>query len=151
VAADLRISSSGGRLGWFLVEDETSPEENLTGRRPPVPLQLAAVVVALQGLFAGIYGIAEALNTHSSRAVMGATTSLFFAAFGVGMLVCAWGLNRVSSWARGPVMLAQLMSLGLAWNFRGGETTWISVVLAVPAVIALIGMLHPATIEALNE
>jgi peptidoglycan/LPS O-acetylase OafA/YrhL len=137
------------------VDDDTRTDSNRNapgpGRRTPVPLLVAACVVALQGLFATVYGLAEALHTNSSRAVMGATTSLFFAAFGAGMLVCAWGLSRVHSWARGPVMLAQLMSLGLAYNFRGAETAWISIVLAVPAVIGLIGMLHPETIEALNE
>ncbi|MCX6396433.1 MAG: hypothetical protein NTV23_08110 [Propionibacteriales bacterium] len=115
-----------------------------------MPLKVAAVVVATQGLFAVVFGAAEALNITSARAVMGATTALFFVAFGCGMVACAWGLARVRSWARGPVMLAQLMSLGLAWNFRGGETGWISVVLAVPAVIGLVGMLHPRSVEALN-
>lgn len=120
-------------------------------RHAPVPLLVAAAVVALEGLFAVVFGAAEALNITSGRAVMGVTTALFFVAFGGGVLFCAWGLSRVRSWARGPVMLTQLMSLGLAWNFRGGETAWISVVLLVPAVIGLIGMLHPQTVAALND
>lgn len=120
-------------------------------RQAPVPLLVAAAVVALEGLFAVVFGAAEALNITSGRAVMGVTTALFFVAFGGGVLFCAWGLSRVRSWARGPVMLTQLMSLGLAWNFRGGETAWISVVLLVPAVIGLIGMLHPQTVAALND
>ena len=111
---------------------------------------VAAGAVALEGLFAVVFGAFEALNVTSARAVMGVTTALFFVAFGIGLLVCAWGLSTVRSWARGPVMLAQLMSLGLAWNFRGDETGWVSVVLAVPAVIGLVGMLHPKTIEALD-
>lgn len=124
-----------------------APEE----RTAPLPLVLAACVVVVQGLFAVVFGAVEALSITSARAVMGVTTALFFVAFGVGMLFCAWGLRKVRSWARGPVMLAQLMSLGLAWNFRGGDTTWISVVLAVPAVLGLIGMLHPRTVEALGD
>ncbi|MET3960779.1 hypothetical protein ABIE44_000713 [Marmoricola sp. OAE513] len=129
------------------MEAETSPDP----RQAPVPLRVAAAVVALEGVFAVVFGAVEAFATTSERAVMGATTSLFFVAFGAGIVLCAWGLSKVRSWARGPVMLAQLMSLGLAWNFRGGETWWISVVLAVPAVIGLVGMLHPETVAALNE
>lgn len=130
-------------------DSPTEPTE--AGRRTPTSLVVAAVAVAIEGLFAVAFGTAEAVNTHAVRAVMGVTTALFFVAFGLGILVCAWGLVRVRSWARGPVMLTQLMTLGLAWNFRGGETTWISVVLTIPAVIGLIAMLQPATLAALND
>jgi len=43
------------------------------------------------------------------------------------------------------------MALGLAWNFLGGDTTWLSVLLAVAAVVVLVGLLHPASIEALSD
>lgn len=142
------------RLPWFLVDPDTpGTQDDHVPDAPdvPVPLKVAAVVVVVQGLFAVVFGAAEAFNFTSARAVMGATTALFFIAFGAGMLLCAWGLVRLHSWARGPVLLAQLMSLGLAWNFRGEETEWISVVLAVPAVIGLVGMLHPKTVAALVD
>ena len=142
------------RLPSFLVDPDTSEPRDQPGRPEqgaPLPLLVAAGVVTLEGLFAVVFGTFEAVSINSSRAVMGVTTALFFVAFGVGLLVCAWGLRQVRSWARGPVMLAQLMSLGLAWNFRGGETGWISVVLLVPGVIGLIGMLHPQTVAALDD
>lgn len=114
-------------------------------------LLVAAAVVAVQGLVSIGFGIAEALHTTSERMAMGATTSLFFVAYGAGMVLCAWGLTRVQTWARGPVLLAQLISLGLAWNFRDAGTVLASVGFAVPAVVVLVGMLHPRTIEALND
>jgi hypothetical protein len=43
------------------------------------------------------------------------------------------------------------MALGLAWNFLGGGTTWVSVVLAVVSVVVLVGLLHPASVEALAD
>jgi Mn2+/Fe2+ NRAMP family transporter len=98
-----------------------------------------------------VFGAAEALETHSSRAVMGVTTSLFFVIFGIALLGSGWGLTRAQTWARGPVMIGQLIALGLAWNFRTGDTTLLAVVLAVPAVIVLIGMLHPQSIAAMND
>jgi hypothetical protein len=33
--------------------------------------------------------------------------------------------------------------LPIAWSFRGGGTTWISVTLAVLAIAVLVGVLHP--------
>lgn len=117
----------------------------------PAPLLVAAAVVALEGLVSIGFGVAEALHTTGERVAMGATTALFFVAYGAGMLLCAWGLTRLRTWARGPVLLAQLISLGLAWNFRDAGTALASVGFAVPAVVVLVGMLHPRTIEALND
>lgn len=128
-----------------------APISSYTRAGAPVPLLVAALVVALEGVGSMVFGIAEALHTTSARAVMGATTSLFFVGYGAGMVLCAWGLSRLHTWARGPVMIAQLISLGLAWNFRSGHTVAAAVALAVPAVVVLVGMLHPRTIEALNE
>jgi len=133
------------------VDPDTFEHQERGDRRVPRSLTVAAGVVIAEGLVAAAFGVAEALNITSARVVMGATTSLFFVAFGAGLLLCAWGLVRMNSWARGPVLLAQLMALGLAWNFRGDETGWISVLLMVPGVIGLIAMLHPRTIEALNQ
>jgi hypothetical protein len=33
--------------------------------------------------------------------------------------------------------------LPIAWSFRGGVTTWVSVALAVLAIAVLVGVLHP--------
>ena len=79
---------------------------------------------------------------------MGLTTAVFFAAFGVLLMACGWLITRGHTWARGPILLAQLIGLGLAWNLRGGETTLVSVAIAVVALIVIAGMLHPASIEA---
>jgi hypothetical protein len=48
-------------------------------------------------------------------------------------------------------MLAQLIALGLSWNFGSGGTWGVAVALAVPAIVVLAGMVHPATIEALEH
>jgi hypothetical protein len=97
------------------------------------------------------YGISEAANTTSHRFVMGASTTLFFVVYGAALILCAWGMNSLRSWARGPVLFSQLAWLGLAWNFRTGGTWPISVILAVPAVLVLVALLQPASLDALNR
>ncbi len=92
----------------------------------------------------------ELLSLSSSRLTMGLTTATFFAAFGALLIACAWLVTRGQAWARGPILLAQLIGLGLAWNLREGETTVVAVVIAVVAAIVIVGMLHPASVEALN-
>ncbi|RNL65287.1 hypothetical protein EFK50_04825 [Nocardioides marmoriginsengisoli] len=128
-------------------------ESDLAQDRPiaPTSLRVAAAVVAVEGIGTAVFGIFEAFHTTSARVVMGTTTALFFVGFGAALVACAWGLTRISSWARGPVLFTQLAGLGLAWNFRGDDTWWISVMLAVPAVVTLVAMLRPATIAALND
>jgi hypothetical protein len=117
----------------------------------PPPLVVAAGLTLVEGLLTVMYGIGEAVHLTSDRIVMGVTTSVFFVAYGAAMMLCAWGLNRLKTWARGPVLLAQLIWLGLAWNFREGDTLPLAIGLAVPAAIVLVGMLVPSSVDALEN
>ena len=110
---------------------------------------VAASIVAVEGLLLAGYGVLEAAAISTGRVTMGATTAIFFLAYGGGLVACAWGLWRLRSWARGPVILAQLIQLGVAWSFRGGDTTLIAVALAVAALVVAVGVLHPASTQAL--
>jgi len=98
-----------------------------------------------------MFALMEMGSLASERLTMGVTTAVFFAAYGVGLLVCTWQVTRGHAWARSPIVLAQLIQLGVAWSFRGGETTWVAVCLAVVAVIVLAGLLHPQSIDALHD
>ena len=122
----------------------------MPGRQAPAPLRGAAVVAALQGLGLLGYGVLELFSLTSGRVTMGVTTAAFFAAYAAMLLVGAWGLLGLHSWARGPVVLAQLVWLGVAWSFRSGGTPWVALLLAVSAVVAVGGLLAPASIAALE-
>ena len=117
----------------------------------PPALVTAAGLVLIEGLLTVMFGISEAVQIRSERLVMGVTTAVFFVVYGAALLVCAWGLNRLRTWARGPVLLTQLIWLLLAWSFRDGDTWPIALGLAVPAVIALVGMLVPSSVDALEH
>lgn len=132
---------------------ETRPDAGSPYSRhgAPAPLVAAAGLVLVEGLLTVMYGVGEAVHITSERLVMGVTTSLFFVAYGAAMMLCAWGLNRLRTWARGPALLAQLIWLGLAWNFRKGDTLPLAIGLAVPAVLVLVGMLLPASVDALEH
>jgi hypothetical protein len=82
---------------------------------------------------------------------MGLTTAVFFVVYGAVLLACARGLHMVRGWARGPVLLSQLILLGLAWSFKGGDTLPIAIVLALAGAIVLAGLLHPRSIDALEH
>jgi hypothetical protein len=65
------------------------------------------------------------------------------ACFGLLLLVVARGVFLGSRWSRGPAVATQLILLPIAWSFKGGSTTWVSVALATLAIAGLIGLLHP--------
>ncbi len=136
---------------------DEGPEPDPTTRSPysrhgtPAPLATAAGLTFVQGVLTVLFGLTEAVELNSDRLVMGLTTTLFFLAYGVALIACAWGMNTLRAWSRGPVLLTQLVWLGLAWNFRDGRTLPVAVVLAVVAVIVLAGLLHPRSIEALER
>jgi hypothetical protein len=117
----------------------------------PAPLVAAVALVGAEAVALVLVGGAELGVLSSSRATMGLTTALFFGVYGVGLGACAWQLLRLRSWARAPVVLAQLIQIPVAWSFRGGSTTLVAVALAAVAVLVLAGVFHPASIAALDR
>jgi hypothetical protein len=115
----------------------------------PAPLVVAASLTAVEGLLLLGYAVLELVSLDADRAEVAVTTAVFFLLYGGGLLVCAWALTRLGSWARSPVVLAQLIQLGVAWSFWGGETTVVAIAVAAVAVVVLVGVFHPASIEAL--
>jgi hypothetical protein len=106
--------------------------------------------VGLQAVCLVVYGLLQLPSLGSGRATMVLTTALFFVVYGGALGVFAWLLLHLRSWTRAPVVLAQLIWLGVAWSFRGGTTTVVSAVLAVLAVAVLAGVLHPRSLRAVE-
>ena len=120
-----------------------------SGVPTPRPLVVAAALAAVEGLLLVAYAVLEAAHTHAERAAMGVTTSLFFGLLGGLLAWCGWMVVHGRAWARSPIIVAQVMFLGLAYNFLGGSTTWVAVALALVAAVVLVGLLHPASLAAL--
>ncbi|HEX4976787.1 MAG TPA: hypothetical protein VFV40_02875 [Nocardioides sp.] len=116
----------------------------------PAPLSVAASLAAVEGMLLVLYGVAELTAVEAARAVMGVTTALFFLVYGAGLVFCAWRMSRRASWARSPVVMAQLIQLGVAWSFRGGASDLVAAALASVAVVVLVGVFHPASLRALS-
>lgn len=114
---------------------------------PPAPLRLVAAVVVAQGLGLLVLAILGAFDLAADRVSAGVSVSVFLAVYGVALLACAWALVRLHGWARGPVLITQLIQLGLAWNVR--EDLWLAVPLGLVAVVAVAGLVRPASMEAL--
>jgi hypothetical protein len=117
----------------------------------PRPLLVAAALAGIEALALLVAALLELVNVSGLRVTMGLTTALFFLGYGAALGLCAWGLTRLASWSRAPVVLAQLIQLGVAWSFRGGDTTLVAVGLAVVAIGVLVAIFHPASTAALVD
>ncbi|MGN6574187.1 MAG: hypothetical protein ACTHKG_00735 [Nocardioides sp.] len=127
------------------------PTGPAASRGVPAPLVVAAALAALEGLLLAFYGVAELTAIEAEKAVMGASTAVFFLVYGAGLGFCAWRMYRRESWARSPVVMAQLIQLGVAWSFWGGSSTPAAVVLGLAALVVLVGVFHPASLAALSD
>jgi hypothetical protein len=128
----------------------STPEAGADRTVSPTSLKVVAGIAALQGLLMVGLAVAELASFNSARFEMGVTTALFFAAAGVALLVCARGLWQARPWGRGPVLFAQLVQLGLAWNLRDGQFLWLAVVMAVVALVAIGCLVQKQSIAALE-
>ena len=96
--------------------------------RPEAPraLRWAAVVVGLEaaGIAAGALFLLYLTFTGDADSVGRALAEVVLVAAGAALLaVAAVGLRRVSPWARGPVVVLQLLLAALAYTtaFEGGQ------------------------------
>ncbi|MBJ7358406.1 hypothetical protein [Nocardioides sp.] len=115
----------------------------------PVLLTVSAALTALEGAALLVYAVLELANVNADRASVAVTSAVFFAITGGGLVLCAAGLARARSWARSPVVVAQLITVLTAWSFVGGETTWVAAVLATVSVAVLVCLLNPRSTAAL--
>jgi hypothetical protein len=112
---------------------------------------VATSLAAVEGAMLVLYGVVELAAVEGAKAVMGVSTALFFLVYGVGLVFCAWKTHRLQSWARSPVVMAQLIQLGVAWSFWGGSSTPAAVALALVALVVLVGIFHPDSLAALSD
>jgi uncharacterized membrane protein (DUF2068 family) len=113
----------------------------------PTPLLVAAALLGLEGLAALLFGGIALTQIRISRAEVGAGVAIWMLGYGVLLLAIARGVFRGRRWSRAPAIATQLILLPIAFSFRGAPTTWVAGVIAVVAVGALVGLLHPRSTE----
>lgn len=111
---------------------------------------IAAALAGIEGLGLVAYAVLELFSVSSTRMVMGLTTSAFFLMYGAGLIWCAWAVTHSQVLARSPILLAQLIQIGIAYNLWGGDTRPVAMALGVVAVAVIVGLLHPASLDALS-
>jgi len=117
--------------------------QSTTSSARPVTLIVAATLLALEALIALVYAVIEIGQVGITQTGLGIGVTIMMACFGLLLLLVARGVFLGRRWSRGPAVATQLILLPIAWSFKGGSTTWVSVVLAALAIAVLVGVLHP--------
>lgn len=113
-------------------------------------LLAAAAIVSIEASTFATLAVLELFSVSSDRAGLGIGATVFLAVVAAGLL---WAASRVvigETWARSPLVFAQLIQLGLAYNFRG-DPVWLAPAIALPAVAVLACLLAPPVNRALAE
>ncbi|RFU84793.1 hypothetical protein DY218_20590 [Streptomyces triticagri] len=121
----------------------------------PVRLTAAAALAALEGLAlvaAGGYLLVEGVfgsPDSAEQAVTGGVTMIVLAAL---PLIAARGLLKLRRWARGPVLVTQILALPVAWQLLQADSLLIpgGIALAAVAITTLALLLNPESTEALG-
>ncbi len=125
------------------------PDPDPFASATPPPLTVAASLVGVQGVVLLLLALAELANISPERRSLGLSTAVFFAAYAVVLVAAGWALWRRLSWARGPVLLTQLIWLGIAFSVR--EHVGVAIGIALVAAVVLAGVLSPASVAALDR
>ena len=116
----------------------------------PPPLTVAVSIAALEAALLVLQGLALIPALEGERLVMGSTSVAFFLVYGGFLGYCAWSVYRLRSWARAPLVLAQLIQILVGASFWGGSTTAIAVLAVAAGLLTLVGIFHPASLAALE-
>jgi hypothetical protein len=111
---------------------------------------VAVSLAALEAALLIFQGLALIPALEGERLVMGATSVAFFVLYGGFLGYCAWSVYRLRSWARAPLVLAQLIQILVGASFWGGSTTIVAIVAVSTGLLALAGIFHPASLAALD-
>lgn len=117
----------------------------------PLPLRVACLVAAAEGVVLAVYAVVLLLNLTGERVTMGVTSSGFLAVYGAFLVFAAYRLSRLDSWARAPLVMAQLIQGLVGFSFWGGSTVAVGVALVGSAAVALVGIFHPRSIVVMAE
>ncbi|HET7173778.1 MAG TPA: hypothetical protein VFI30_05830 [Nocardioidaceae bacterium] len=114
-------------------------------------IRVAAALLALESALGIIFGVLVLTRLTSE----GVAAGVFFLVYGAGLALCARGLLRLQRWVRGPVVLVEVIEIGVASDIlrRSAESIsapiWVAVLLLVPAVVVLAILFSRGTTRAL--
>ncbi len=121
-----------------------------------MPLVIAAVGAGSQSLVLIAFAIEIFFDVSKENLRISSGIGVMLLLLGIGLGLAAVGIAKGVHMARGPVMVAQLISLGLSWNLLKNESdlpgvTVIGVAVALVATIVIVALVTPSARAALAD
>lgn len=113
----------------------------------PLSLRIAAVLVAVESVFLLVVAVLTLIGPTNVGVAIGLAVVYVVSAF--GLATAGVGLWERRSWGRAPVVLAQLVILGIAWDLHR-DSTAVAIAAALLGAAVLACVLHPASTRALS-
>ena len=126
-----------------------------TAKRP-LPLVYAALIAGLQSISLIGMSLEVFFDISEQNVKVSSGVGLMLLILGLGLGAAALGVAKSVHVARGPVFVAQLISLGLSWNMvKNVEelpgVTAVGVVLGLAALSVIAALATPSAREALAD
>lgn len=112
---------------------------------------IAVVIVAVEAFVLLAIAIVGLFELSIDRVSIGIGVSLFFAAYACLLFFAAVKLFHGRRWARSPLILTQLILLGLAWSLRDENPPQLAGTMAVVALVGLGCLLAPSVTRVLFD
>ncbi|HPU13104.1 MAG TPA: hypothetical protein PLQ19_04860 [Aeromicrobium sp.] len=123
---------------------------------PPRSLIVAATFVVLQAAVLAFVGIGTLTGLVAGRVGVGIGIGVLLLVMALGLGYAAWSILGANPSARGPVVVAQLIALGLAWSLRipdeaTGDNRLVGALIAVSALTVLAALATKSARQALAD
>lgn len=138
-----------GRVSDDPTTGEAAPLDPAEAAPRPRAIQVAAGVVFAEAAALLAVAMVDVVALDGGRLALGLTNIVFFLLYAAGLAWCGWGLLRLRRWSRSPIVMTQIIQLGVAYSFYGNSTVWLAAVLAVAAIVVLVVVFSPSTTVAL--
>lgn len=103
---------------------------------------VGALLTGLSGLAVATFGVLSLASGHGGFS-WGIAAMLI--GYGLALGAAAWGLWRLSLFARGPIVAMALMHLAIATSYLTGPTWWAGALIACVPIATLVAVLWPST------
>jgi hypothetical protein len=116
---------------------------SVSGHERPLALRLTAWIVTAQSAGLAVFAVAtvvEAIRGDRASATSAALLAVLALVWCAGLVLAARGLLQARVWARAPVVMSEVLMIGIAIPLVQGDQRWLGVAVLVSAVVGLLAL-----------
>ncbi len=116
--------------------------------RRPWGVVLASILTAGSGVGMAVLAVLSGLAGHGQ---FSGGVAVMLGIYALGLFWAAWGMWRMSMFARGPILATALLQLAVLSGYLTGPSSWVAYLLAVVPLLTGVAVMWPSTRTALLD